>query len=161
MSYEIQAQQYGSGAYDFSTPINASGADQFQLTFTINQTMQHGDGSGLWFGPNVDISDGTHMVHLSAANAGGGYLDYGPYVGPGTYTLYGPLTDQFGGPALDTSTITAFNLELDPAEYGGGAPYDITYRSLILTTVPEPTALALLALGVGGFVVARRRVRIS
>src|SRR6266478_183214 len=110
LSYEIQAQAYGSGAYDFATPINASGANQFQFTFTINQTMQHGDGSGLWYGPNLDISDGTHMVHLTAANAGAGYLDYGPYVGPGTYTLYGPLTDQFGGPALDTSTITAFNL---------------------------------------------------
>ncbi|MEY2430012.1 MAG: hypothetical protein QOJ40_2897 [Verrucomicrobiota bacterium] len=161
VSYEIQAQAYGSGAYNFSTPLNASGANQFQLTFTINQTMHHADGSGLWYGPNVDISDGTHMVHLSAANAGGGYLDYGPYVGPGTYTLYGPLTDQFGGPALDTSTITAFNLELDPAEYGGDMPYDITYNNFVLTTVPEPTALALLALGAGGFVAARRRVRIS
>src|SRR5437016_13867578 len=46
LSYEIQAQAYGSGAYDFATPINASGANQFQFTFTINQTMQHGDGSG-------------------------------------------------------------------------------------------------------------------
>src|SRR5947209_5770070 len=56
-SYEVVAQGYGSGAYDFSTPLNASGANQFQLTFTINNTMHHGDGSGLWFGPNVDISD--------------------------------------------------------------------------------------------------------
>lgn len=161
VSYEIQAEGYGSGAYNFSTPLNASGANQFQLTFTINQTMQHGDGSGLWYGPNVDISDGTHMVHLTAANAGGGYLSYGPYVGPGTYTIYGPLTDQFGGAPLDTSTITAFNLELDPAEYGSGAPYDMTYNNFVLTTVPEPTALALLALGAGGFVAARRRARIS
>src|SRR6266446_896470 len=40
-SYEIQAQQYGSGAYNFPTPLNASGADTFHLTFTINQTMHH------------------------------------------------------------------------------------------------------------------------
>src|SRR5437868_13809677 len=67
-SYEVVAEGYGSGAYNFSTPLNAAGANQWQLTMTINQTMQHGDGSGLWFGPNVDISDGTHMVHLTAAN---------------------------------------------------------------------------------------------
>ena len=160
-SWEVTAQGYGSGAYNFATPISAPGATQFQLTFTINQTMAHGDGSGLWFGPNVDISDGTHMVHLSAANAGGGYLDYGPYVGPRTYVLTGPLTDQFGGPPLDTSTITAFNLEVDPAEYGGGAPYDITYQSLVLLApVPEPTTLGLLCLGTIGFVIARRRARV-
>ena len=122
--------------------------------------MQHGDGSGLWFGPNVDISDGTHMVHLTADNAGGGFLSYGPYVGPGTYVLTGSLNDQFGGPALDTTTITAFNLELDPAEYGSGAPYDITYNSLsLLTPVPEPATLSLLAAAAMGFVVSRRRAK--
>jgi len=156
-SYEVVAQGYGSGAYDFATPLNASGANQWELTFTINHTMQHPDNSGFWFGPNVDISDGTHMVHLTAANAGGGFLSYGPYVGQGTYTLYGPLTDQFGGAPLDTSTITAFNLELDPAEYGSGAPYDITYKSFILTTVPEPATIALAALGAAGLLILRRR----
>src|SRR5436309_2334920 len=149
-SYEVVAQGYGSGAYNFATPLNASGAAEWQLTFTINQTMQHGDGSGLWFGPNVDISDGSHMVHLTAVNAGGGFLSSGPYVGPGTYTLHGPLTDQFGGAPLDTSTITAFNLELDPAEYGGGAPYDITYKNFVLVAVPEPTTFALAGLGAAG-----------
>jgi hypothetical protein len=160
-SYEVRAQGYGSGAYDFATPINASGATEFQFTFTINTPMQHADGSGLWFGPNLDISDGTHMVHLTAANAGGGFLSYGPYVGPGTYTLHGALTDQNGGPPLDTAHITAFNLELDPAEFGAGAPYDITYRSLVLVAVPEPATIALIALGAIGLVVARRRVRAS
>jgi hypothetical protein len=157
LGFEVVAQGYGSGAYNFATPINASGATGFQFTFTINTPMVHGDGSGLWFGPNVDISDGTHMVHLLADNAGGGYLSYGPYVGPRTYTLHGSLNDQFGGAALDTSTITAFNLELDPADYGGGAPYDITYNSFIL--VPEPTMLALFGIGAAGLLIARRRVQ--
>jgi hypothetical protein len=154
--YRVVAQGYGSGAYDFATPIDATGATGWQLTFTINQTMAHPDSTGLWFGPNVDLSDGTHMVHLLAQNAGGGYLSYGPYVGPGTYTIYGDFTDQFGAPALDTSTITAFNLELDPAEWGSGAPYDITYKSFVLT-VPEPTTFALVGIGFGGFLISRRR----
>jgi len=158
--FEVQAQAYGSGAYDFTTPISAPGATTFSLTFTINTTMVHPDGTGLWFGPNLDISDGTHMVHLSAANAGGGFLNYGPYVGPRTYTLTGPLTDQNGGAPLDTTTITAFNLEVDPAEYGGNAPYDITYNSLVLITpVPEPTTFALLGLGGVAWLVNSRRRR--
>jgi hypothetical protein len=151
-SFEVKAQGYGSGAYDFATPISAPGATQWQLTFTINQTMAHADNSGLWFGPNVDISDGTHQVALNATNPNlSGTRSYGPYVGPATYTIYGGLGD------LDTTKITAFNLELDPAEYGGGAPYDITYKSFVLITpVPEPASAGLAVLGVA-LALARRR----
>jgi hypothetical protein len=156
-SFNVVAQGYGSGAYDFATPINASGATQFRFTFTINTPMQHPDTTGLWLGPNLDISDGTHMVHMAGLP---NWLNYGAYVGPGTYTLTGPLTDQFGGAPLDTSTITAFNLEFDPAEYGAGAPYDITYNSLELI-VPEPSMAALFAMGVAGLLAARRRARLS
>lgn len=158
--FEVVAQGYGSGAYDFATPIDASGAVRFLFTFTINTPMQHGDGTGLWLGPNLDISDGTHMVHLMADNAGGGYLNYGAYVGPGTYTLEGSLADGLGDAPLDTSTITAFNIEFDPAEYGDAAPYDITYQSLILTNIPEPTVGAVLALG-AGLLLLRRRFGLS
>jgi hypothetical protein len=153
--FEVIAQGWGGGSYDFTTPIDATGANAFQFTFTINNTMAHGDGSGLWFGPNLDISDGTHMVHLMGLPY---FLNYGPYVGPGTYTLTGPLTDQFGGADLDPSDITSFNLEVDPAEYSPDAPYDITYNRLVMIAVPEPTALALLAIGITGLVIARHRV---
>lgn len=161
-SFEVNALGYGSGAYNFATPISAPGATQWQLNFTINApTAPQGT---FWMNPGVDMSDGTHQVHLTAANADGGFLDYGNYHA-GTFTLYGSFNDTFGGNPLDTTTITAFNLELDPAAYdasqgGPGTPYDITYNSLVLLTpVPEPASLALLAVGVAGFAISRRRIR--
>lgn len=163
-SFGVNALGYGSGAYNFASPISAPGATQWQLSFTINApTAAQGT---FWMNPGVDMSDGTHQVHLTAANAAGGFLSYGNYTA-GTFTLYGSFTDTFGGLPLDTSTITAFNLELDPAAYdasqgGPGTPYDITYTSLVvLTPVPEPTTLALLAVGATGLVIARRRVRVG
>ena len=153
-SFEVNAEGYGSGAYNFATPINASGANEFQLTFTINSLG--GQTGPFWMNFGVDIADGTHLVHLTGANTAGAYLDYGNF-SPGTYTIYGGLTDQFGGAPLDTSTITAFNLEVDPAGYGSSAPYDVTYSSLELVTVPEPSSFALVGLGVAGFLTFRRR----
>src|SRR5258708_2353730 len=160
-SFEVNAQGYGSGAYNFASPINASGANEFVFTFTINSPS----GGPFWMNMGVDIADGTHLVHLAAdpasfPGASGGFLDYGNFT-QGTYTLYGPLHDQFGGADLDVSTVTAFNLEMDPAGYGSGAPYDITYGSLVLTTSPEPTTLALLGIGAAGLVIARRRAKVS
>jgi hypothetical protein len=58
-----------------------------------------------------------------------------------------------------TDEIYGFNLELDPAVLAAGS-YDVTFNSLVLQA-PEPTTLALLALGVTGFVIARRRISVS
>jgi hypothetical protein len=155
-SFEVNAQGYGSGAHDFASPINATGAYEWQLTFTINSPS----GGPFWMNPGLDIADGTHLVHLTAANTAGGYLNYGNYTA-GTYTIYGNNFNDTGGTVpLDLSTITAFNLELDPAGYGSGAPYDITYTSLVLL-VPEPSTFALVGLGAGALALARRRAKKS
>jgi hypothetical protein len=164
-SYTVEALGYGSGAYDFATPINASGATEWQVTFTINApTTAQGP---FWMNVGIDVSDGTHLVRLSDNAPGGGWYGYGSFT-QGTYTLTGVgFADAYGGGPLDTSTITAFNLEFDPAAYdssqgGPGTPYSITYQSLVLLTpVPEPTTLVLLAIGAAGLVIARRRVKLS
>lgn len=146
-SYRVQAQGYGSGAFNLSTPASAPGATQFLFTFTINSPS-----GTYWMNPGLSFSDGTHQVFVTAANAEGGFRNYGNYTGGNTYTLYGALGD------LDTTTVTAFNLEFDPAGFGGGAPYDITFHSLsLLTPVPEPSSMALLGLGAMGLWAARRR----
>jgi hypothetical protein len=159
--FEVNALGYGSGAYNEPTAINASGAIGWQVTFTI--TAPTATQGSFWMNVGIDMSDGTHLVHLSDNAPGGGWYGYGSFT-QGTYTLTGGFADAYGTAALDTSDITAFNLEFDPAAYdasqgGPGTPYDITYESLVLLTpVPEPTTLALLAIGAAGLLIARRRV---
>jgi hypothetical protein len=148
-SYEVNAEAYGSGAYNFATPINEAGATEVLLTFTLNSNMAITPGVNDYLGPNFDLSDGTHQVH---------YGEYNHYPGTGTYTVVANL----GG--VDPTDITAFNLEMDPAGYGYTTPYDITYDSLALLTpaaTPEPATTALAAIGLAGFVIARRRAKKS
>jgi hypothetical protein len=155
-SFEVNAEGYGSGAYNFATALDVPGATMFSFTFTLNAPL----GGTYYFNAGVDIADGTHLVHLTTLDApNGGYLGYASYTAGTTYTVHGLLTDQFGGAPLDTTDITAFNLELDPAGNIPGGVYDITYDDLsLLTPTPEPTTLALLGLGaVTGVVIARRR----
>jgi len=144
-SYEIQAEAYGSGAFNFASALNVAGATEVALTFTLNSDMAITPGGNDFLGPNFDLSDGTHQVQ---------YSGYAHYPGTGTYTI----TAAIG--SLDVTDITAFNLEMDPAGYGYTTPYDITYNSLALltpTAVPEPTTVTLGAIGLAGLIIARRR----
>jgi hypothetical protein len=148
-SYEINAEGYGSGAYNFATPINELGATEVLLTFTLNSNMSITPGVNDFLGPNFDLSDGTHQVQ---------YAEYAHYPGTGTYTVVANLG------SIDPTDITAFNLEMDPAGYGYSTPYDITYDSLALLTpaaTPEPTTITLAAIGLAGLVIARRRPKMN
>jgi PEP-CTERM motif len=51
--------------------------------------------------------------------------------------------------------INGMNFQIDPANVSGN--YDITYSSITLSQVPEPTTLALAGLGAVGLLACRRR----
>lgn len=140
--YEIVATGYGSGAFaPDGGVVNVAGATEVQLTFTLNMPN---DPTTDFMGPNFDLTDGTHQVQ---------YIEYAHYPGaPGTYTVTAALN------GIDPTDIVAFNLEMDPAGYGGFNAYDITYNQIaLLTPTPEPATCAFLGLGAAGLLAFRRR----
>jgi hypothetical protein len=53
------------------------------------------------------------------------------------------------------AVINGMNFQIDPANVSGN--YDITYSSITLSQIPEPTSLALAGLGVASLLAFRRR----
>jgi hypothetical protein len=72
-SFTVNALGYGSGAYNFASPINGTGAFQWQFTFTIsNPTAAQGT---FWMNPGVDIADGTQPGALDRGEHGRGLFE--------------------------------------------------------------------------------------
>jgi hypothetical protein len=159
-TFETAGTSYGSGAYDLpGGPLNASGAMYAQLTFTVHDS---GFGNTATLGninPQFDINSQGAVVAYSGGGPG--------YAAGTTYTFTVPLNPaaataigEIAPGTVNTSIIYGFNLE--DAGYNGTQTYDVTYQSLVLLTpVPEPTTVALLAIGAAGLVIARRRVKVS
>lgn len=128
-----------------------------QLTFTIN-----GDPAPyIWVGTPFTLSDNFGSVGY------GGYSGSGNPGNPSNVQWNGnvvtwtvPLAaGQLAAIQAGTDAIYSFNLQFDPAVLAAGS-YDVTFNSLVLT-VPEPSSVAMLALGAGGWLIARRRGRAS
>ncbi len=130
------------------------------LTLTINDgnTM-----SSVWTGTGFYLNDNVGSYQV------GGYTgEFGYYAqfSPGTATWNASgtvLTETVDLPAAMVSTIAAGGdtingivLEYYPAVYSGSY-YDVTFNSLALESVPEPTTLALVGLGAVGLLAMRRR----
>jgi hypothetical protein len=82
---------------------------------------------------------------------GTGYVIPSPGLNSFTFNLQSAnLADIQAG-----AVINGMNLQIDPANVNG--TYDITFNSLTLSPVPEPTTLALAGLGLASLLVLRRR----
>jgi len=76
-----------------------------------------------------------------------------PSPGLNSYTLALQAANQAHVTA--GAIINGLNFQIDPANVSGN--YDITYSSITLSQVPEPTTLALVGFGTVGLLAFRRR----
>jgi hypothetical protein len=82
---------------------------------------------------------------------GTGYNVPTPGLNSYTFALQAPNQAHVAAGAI----INGLNYQIDPANVSGN--YDITYSSITLSVVPEPTTLALAGLGIAGLLAFRRR----
>jgi hypothetical protein len=82
---------------------------------------------------------------------GTGYLVPKSGLNSYTFTLQSPNLANVAAGAI----INGMNFQIDPANVSGN--YDITYSSITLSAVPEPTTFALAGVGAACLMVFRRR----
>ena len=140
----------GSGS--FSTmyyPIPASQQTTLnpldnQVTFTF-----------LWNSGNA-VAGVNVLFALDDSLGGVNYYGTGynvPTPGLNSYTF--PLQAANQANVAAGAVINGMNFQIDPANVLGN--YDITYSSITLSQVPEPTMLALAGMGTAGLLALRRR----
>ena len=147
LSYQVTDTGYGSGFEDINPNISAPGATHIELTVTLSGAA---GASGL-LGPIVALVDGD-----------GTFVNYAWYgQALGSHVLSADLSSGIGlgtggVPGLDLATLDFFHLQLDPSSYAGS--YTVAFENLRLTTIPEPSSMAMIGLG-GLLLILRRRIR--
>jgi PEP-CTERM motif len=137
---------------------------QATLVLTINDFAGNPvSSSSVWVGIPFSLNDNT-----GPQNYGGyaGEFGYNGTQSPGTATWSGNTVTEtvplnaamLAAVQAGNDYIYGFNLEFYPAVMPAGPPFaTVTFDSLTLSPVPEPSSLALLAAGLGGFWALRRR----
>lgn len=115
-----------------------------QVTFTF-----------LWNSGNA-VAGVNVLFALDDSMGGVNYYGTGynvPAPGLNSYTF--PLQADNLAHVAAGAVINGLNFQIDPANVSGN--YDITYSSITLSQVPEPTTMALFAIGTVGLLAVRRR----
>jgi len=138
----------GGGSFStlyYSIPVVAP-LNPLDTQVTFDFTWNSGDAVA---GVNV-------LFALDDANGGVNYYGTGyviPTPGLNSYTF--PLMSPNAANVAAGYDINGMNFQIDPANVSGN--YDITFNSLALSPVPEPTTFALAGLGIASLVIFRRR----
>ena len=158
----IQSSGYGSGYWVINAPdvqtIDSSSAE-VRLTLTLNDTPSDYNWVGVTAILHDDLPDPTSFAYNMYSGYGNPGNPSGAVWSGNTATLTfplaaGQLTKVQGG----NDHVYALNFEFDPASLlNAKTSYDITFNSLELIVVPEPSSLALFGLAGAALLVFRRR----
>lgn len=156
----VQSTGYGSGYYVIpgaQVQKIGSSATMVQLTFTVGGNA----GDYNWVGTPFILNDDSGSYTYGGLYSGSGNTgDPSTVVWSGnTATWRVPLqAAQLAAVQGGSDHIYSFNLQFDPAALiNGRTSYDVTFNSLSIITVPEPSCLALMGLGIAGAWTMRRR----
>ncbi len=174
----------GNGYYCFGTGPRDVGKDGFVVQysatsaqsligFDVYHFVDNGDWQGIYYGATNTDNSVVRFTFATAVSSVGAIINYSPkngtptirafdasnnviatfgLIGPASITTTGLNDGAFRGISSSSANITAF-------EITGGFIATQNLSVSGLTTVPEPSTVALTGVGLLGLIVLRRRTR--